>query len=137
MQEMWIWSLSQEGPLLKEVTTHSSILAWKTPWTEEPGRPQSMGSQRSQTRLWLKQHIQQRQMTKKGESIWGWPLSLFIFFSLFLTVYFHSLFWIIQTTSLTLQTLRLHDSGYPLVTHCALMFYFYICCSPNTWLFLL
>ena len=33
------------------MATHSSILAWKIPWTEEPGRPQSMGSQKSQTRL--------------------------------------------------------------------------------------
>ena len=35
-----------EDPLEEEMTTHSSILAWKTPWTEEPGGPQSMGSQR-------------------------------------------------------------------------------------------
>ena len=37
---------SQEDPLEKEIATHSSILAWKTPWTEEPGGLQSMGSQR-------------------------------------------------------------------------------------------
>ena len=35
-----------EDPLEEEMTTHSSILAWKTPWTEEPGGPQSVGSQR-------------------------------------------------------------------------------------------
>ena len=40
-----------EDPLKKEMTTHSSILAWEIPWTEEPGRLQSMGSQESQT--WL------------------------------------------------------------------------------------
>ena len=45
MQEIWVWSLGQEDPLEKEVTTHSSILAWEIPWTEEPGRLQSMGSQ--------------------------------------------------------------------------------------------
>ena len=45
MQEMWIQSLGQEDPLGKETATHSSILAWKIPWTEEPGRLQSMGSQ--------------------------------------------------------------------------------------------
>ena len=39
-------SLSQEDSLEKEMATHSSILAWKIPWTEEPGRLQSMGSQR-------------------------------------------------------------------------------------------
>ena len=39
-------SLGQEDPLEEEVATHSSILAWRIPLTEEPGRPQSMGSQR-------------------------------------------------------------------------------------------
>ena len=46
MWETWVRSLGQEDPLEKEITTHSSTLAWKIPWTEEPGRPQSMGSQR-------------------------------------------------------------------------------------------
>ena len=46
MQEMRIQSLSQEDPLEKEMTTHSSILAWEILWTEELGGPQSMGSQR-------------------------------------------------------------------------------------------
>ena len=39
MQETWVRSLGQEDPLEKEMATHSSILAWKIPWTEEPGRP--------------------------------------------------------------------------------------------------
>ena len=43
---MWVQSLSLEVPLEKEMATHSSILAWEIPWTEEPGRLQSMGSQR-------------------------------------------------------------------------------------------
>ena len=43
MQEMQIQSLSQEDPLKKEMTTHSSILAWEIPSTEEPGRLQFMG----------------------------------------------------------------------------------------------
>ena len=34
MQEMWVWSLGQEDPLGKEMTTHSSVLAWRIPWTE-------------------------------------------------------------------------------------------------------
>ena len=45
MREAWVQSLGREDPLEKEMTTHSSILAWKIPWTEEPGRLQSMGSQ--------------------------------------------------------------------------------------------
>ena len=46
MWETQVWSLSWEDPLEKEMATHSSILAWRIPWTEEPGRPQSTGSQR-------------------------------------------------------------------------------------------
>ena len=46
MQETRVQSLGWEDPLEKEMVTHSSILAWKFPWTEEPGRLQSMGSQR-------------------------------------------------------------------------------------------
>ena len=45
-QETWVGSLGQEDPLEEEMTAHSSILAWRIPWTEEPGRLQSMGSQR-------------------------------------------------------------------------------------------
>ena len=45
MQEPRVQSLGQEDPLEKEMATHSSILAWRIPWTEEPGRLQSMGSQ--------------------------------------------------------------------------------------------
>ena len=45
MQETWAWSLGQEDPLEKGMATHSSILAWRIPWTEEPGSLQSMGSQ--------------------------------------------------------------------------------------------
>ena len=46
MRETWIQSLGQEDPLEKETATYSSTLAWKIPWTEEPGRLQSMGLQR-------------------------------------------------------------------------------------------
>ena len=45
-QKTWVRSLSWEDPLEKQMATHSSILAWKIPWTEEPGRLQSMGLQR-------------------------------------------------------------------------------------------
>ena len=46
MQETWVQSLGQEDPLEKEMATHSSIPAWRIPWTEEPGGLQSMGLQR-------------------------------------------------------------------------------------------
>ena len=46
IQETWVQSLGQEDPLEKEMATHSSILAWRIPWTEEPGGLQSTGSQR-------------------------------------------------------------------------------------------
>ena len=46
VQETQVRSLGQEDPLEKEMVTHSSILAWRIPWTEEPGGLQSMGSQR-------------------------------------------------------------------------------------------
>ena len=46
MQEMQVQSLHQEDPLEEKMASHSSILAWETPWTEEPGGLQSLGSQR-------------------------------------------------------------------------------------------
>ena len=46
MQETWISTLGQEDPLEKKMATHSSILAWGVPWTEEPGGLQSVGSPR-------------------------------------------------------------------------------------------
>ena len=46
MRETWVRSLSQEDPLEKEMAAHSSTLAWRIPWREEPGKLQSMGSQR-------------------------------------------------------------------------------------------
>ena len=44
MQETWVQSLGQEDPLEKGMAIHSSILVWRVPWTEEPGRLQSLGS---------------------------------------------------------------------------------------------
>ena len=46
VRETWVQSLGREDPLEKEMATHSSILAWKIPWMEDPVRLQSMGSQR-------------------------------------------------------------------------------------------
>ena len=42
-QEVWVWSLGWEGPLEEEMAAHTSTLAWKIPWTEEPGGLQSIG----------------------------------------------------------------------------------------------
>ena len=50
-QETWVWSLGQEDPLEKEMAIHSSILAWRNLWTEEPGRLQSLGLPESWARL--------------------------------------------------------------------------------------
>ena len=52
MQEMQVQSLGWEGPLEKGMATHNSILAWRIPWTEEPGRLQSMVSQRIGHNIW-------------------------------------------------------------------------------------
>ena len=46
MKETWVLSLGREGHLKKKMASHSSVLAWIIPWTEEPGGTQSMGSQR-------------------------------------------------------------------------------------------
>ena len=46
MQETWVRFLGREDPLEKEMATHSSVLTWRIPWTEEPDKLQSMGSQR-------------------------------------------------------------------------------------------
>ena len=58
MQKMQVRSLGREDPLGKEMATHSSILAWETPWTEEPGGLQSMGLQKVGHNLAVKQQEQ-------------------------------------------------------------------------------
>ena len=58
MRRTWVLALGQEDLLAKEMATHSSILAWEMPWTEEPGRIQSMGSQRVGDNLAPKQQQQ-------------------------------------------------------------------------------
>ena len=55
-QETWVLSLGLEDALEEEMATHFSILAWKIPWTEEPGRLQSMGIAKSRTRLRTHMH---------------------------------------------------------------------------------
>ena len=51
MQETWVRSLGQEDPLEKKVVTHSSVVVWKIPWTEDPGQTTVHGVSKSQTRL--------------------------------------------------------------------------------------
>ena len=55
MQEIRVCALGQEDPLEEEMATHSSILAWETPWTEEPGKLQSTGRKRVRNDLATKQ----------------------------------------------------------------------------------
>ena len=57
-QETQIGSLGLEVPLQEEMATHSSILAWKMPWTEKPGRLQSMGLKESDSTEQLTEHLQ-------------------------------------------------------------------------------
>ena len=74
--ETWVQSLGREDPLEKEMATHSSTLAWKIPWTEEPGRLQSMGSQRDMTErlhyFYLKEHSEG--LPKVGKTFSMFPL---------------------------------------------------------------
>ena len=66
---MRVWSLGQEDPLEKEMASHSSILAWRISWTEEPGRLQSMGPQESDLTQWLNHHHHHH----KNIMTWPWP----------------------------------------------------------------
>ena len=66
MQEAWVWSLSPKGALEKEMTTHSSILAWRIPWTEETGGLQFMGLETVGHDLTAKQQPQSRLSTKES-----------------------------------------------------------------------
>ena len=83
MQETQVRPLSQEYPWEEETATHSSILAWKIPWTEEPGGLQSMGSQRVRHDLAIKQLVtdteqvwnQSLQASVSKSSIFGPPIS--------------------------------------------------------------
>ena len=67
MQEMWIWSLNQEDPLEKEMTTHSSILAWESPWTEEPEGYSPWGRKRVRHNWATKQQTQQQKIVCKEQ----------------------------------------------------------------------
>ena len=64
MPEMWVWSLGQEDALEKEKATHSNILAWEIPWTEEPGKLQSMSHNRVRHNSATKQQNKEVYKTK-------------------------------------------------------------------------
>ena len=63
VQETWVQSLGWEDPLEKEMATHSSILAWEIPWTEEPGGLQSTGSQKVRHDLQLSTHTSRHEIS--------------------------------------------------------------------------
>ena len=71
MWETQVWSLGREDPLEKEMATHPSILAWRIPWTEEPGGLQTMGWQGVRHTEWLTLSFSMREMDK----MIGWRLS--------------------------------------------------------------
>ena len=80
MRETWVRSLGREDPLEKEMATHSSILAWKIPWTEEPAGLQSMGSQRighdwatSPFHIYTHTHTQAICLTLYAKELWPYP----------------------------------------------------------------
>ena len=84
MWETWVRSLDWEDPVQKEMATHSSILAWKIPWAEEPGGLQSMGPQRvrhdwatSQFREWNNTANRTAQCSPRGQESLGTPAWLF------------------------------------------------------------
>ena len=64
LQETWVESLGWGDPLEKDMTTYSSVLAWRIPWTEEPGRLKSMGSQRVGHDLATKEQRRRKTKTK-------------------------------------------------------------------------
>ena len=73
MWETWVRSLGWEDPLEKEMATHSSILAWRIPWTEEPGGLQSMGSQLSDFTFTFHFHALEKEMATHS-SILAWRI---------------------------------------------------------------
>ena len=84
MRETWVQSLGWEDPLEKGMATHSSVLAWRNPWTEEPGGLQSVGSQRVEHHWATKYSTAQFQETRKEIQLYTHTYICihFIFFSL-------------------------------------------------------
>ena len=84
MQEMQVQSMDVEDPLEEGMATHTSILAWKTPWTEEPGKLQSLGSQRVRHN-WASEHTTElcMEITDWGLGRGGEDGFLLMFFHIF------------------------------------------------------
>ena len=76
MLETRVWSLGREDPLEKEMATHSNILAWRIPWTEEPGRLQSTGRKELDTTERLHFHFQLLILSLQDLSTWPKAASL-------------------------------------------------------------
>ena len=83
MRETWVQSLGQEDLLEKEMATHSSTLAWRIPWIEEPDRLQSMGSQRVR-RDWATERLHFSLLKKKSQT--EQPKTLNLFFAAMLKI---------------------------------------------------
>ena len=118
MQETWVWSLSRKDPLKEGMAIQSSILVWRIPWTEKPGRLQSTGSQRVGHSLAISTHI---------VIIKHW------LFSLCCTMYPCSLFYALRFEPLS-PLPCLASASFPLLTgnH---SFVLYIC-ESNAFLFI-
>ena len=121
MRETWVPSLSREDPLEKEIAIHSSTIVWKIPWTEEPGRLQSMGwVAKSRTRL---SDFTFTFMMKKGHLFWcQFQKALLVFIESFNFSFFGISGWgidldycdvewfALETTEIILSFLRLHPN---------------------------
>jgi hypothetical protein len=66
MQKIWAWSLGLEDPLEEGTATHSSILAWRIPWTEKPGGVQSKRLQKSRIRLSEHTNVKKKKLTERS-----------------------------------------------------------------------
>ena len=91
VQETWVWFLGREDPLEKKLAVHSSILAWKIPWTEEPGRLQSKGSQRVRHH-WATSLHSLPAVRPQENYLTSLSLS-FLFYKMEITAHFKELLW--------------------------------------------
>ena len=124
MQETWVWSLGQEDPLEKEMATQSSILAWRIPWTEEPGGLRSMGStEHACISSQQGSHFMLRSRRQKGgwkgwsggrgiSLSWAWSLSVERWKSLEFhcrTMWIHLHYWTVHLKMLNMVKFMLCD----------------------------
>ena len=71
MQKAWVWAPGQEDPVEKEMATHSSIIASEIPWTEEPGRLQSVELQIVRHNFMIKQQTNNKDFRSQNQNMWG------------------------------------------------------------------